>query len=337
MIAVLRGLAGVPLPHRSQPGEVSAIMQMIVTESGKFLDPERTASGEARASVTPVALHTVWFNTGTLCNLTCDHCYIESSPTNDRLAYLKRTDVGCFLEEIAANDLPVREIGITGGEPFMNPDILGILEDCLSAGFQVLVLTNAMRPMMKCADGLLALGRRFGERLTLRVSVDHFDRALHEAERGRRSWRPALNGLKWLADAGFRVHVAGRTRWGGSETTLRQGFQGLFDELGVNLDATDPHQLVLFPEMDEAADVPEITTACWDILGVNPAHLMCASARMVVRRRGAERSEVVACTLLPYQPAFTLGETLRESLRPVALNHPHCASFCVLGGGSCSA
>jgi hypothetical protein len=64
--------------------------------------------------------------------------------------------------------------------------------------------------------------------------------------------------------------------------------------------------------------------------------MMCASARMVVRRRDAEAPAVVACTLLPYDPGFELGNRLAESMDAVKLNHPHCAKFCVLGGGSCS-
>ena len=311
-------------------------MQMIASDSGKFRNPEVTAGGEPRATVSPLALRTVWLNTGTLCNLTCANCYIESSPKNDRLSYLTRADVRAYLEEIRTAALPVEEIGITGGEPFMNPDIMDILEDCLAAGLRVLVLTNAMRPMMKCADRLAEVHERFGELLTVRVSIDHFDRALHESERGRRSWRPTLDGLRWLSSRGMQVHVAGRTRWGESESELRSGFQRLFDDLGVSIDADDPAALVLFPEMDETQDVPEITTACWGILGVDPADMMCASARMVVRRRGAAAPEVVACTLLPYPESFSLGPSLAASLRPVALNHPHCARFCVLGGGSCS-
>jgi len=63
---------------------------------------------------------------------------------------------------------------------------------------------------------------------------------------------------------------------------------------------------------------------------------MCASSRMVVKRKGEARPSVVACTLLPYDDAFDLGATLAEASRAVPLNHPHCARFCVLGGGSCS-
>jgi hypothetical protein len=170
----------------------------------------------------------------------------------------------------------------------------------------------------------------------MRVSLDHYERSLHEQERGSRSWQPTIDGLKWLTSSGFEVHVAGRTRWGGSEEELRRGFQALFDEERIGLVASDPDALVLFPEMDEAAEVPEISSACWGTLNVNPADMMCASARMVVKRRGAPGPEVVACTLLPYDAEFSLGATLGESLVPVALNHPHCARFCVLGGGSCS-
>ena len=124
--------------------------------------------------------------------------------------------------------------------------------------------------------------------------------------------------------------------WGETEADLRAGFARLFAAEGIAVDAADPGSLILFPEMDASDDVPEITTACWGILGVDPADMMCASARMVVKRKGSAAPEVVACTLLPYDRAFALGSTLAESLRPVSLNHRHCARFCVLGGGSCS-
>ena len=94
--------------------------------------------------------------------------------------------------------------------------------------------------------------------------------------------------------------------------------------------------LMVFPEMDPGADVPEITEACWGILGKSPESVMCATSRMVVKRKGAAAPAVVACTLLPYDPRFELGRTLAEAGGAVPLNHPHCAKFCVLGGGACS-
>ncbi|MBI3709622.1 MAG: radical SAM protein [Proteobacteria bacterium] len=314
----------------------SALAARARLDPRKFHDPDWTAKGDRRATVALKGLRTLWFNTGTLCNLTCRNCYIESSPTNDRLVYLTAAEVREYLDEINRDGLPTREIGFTGGEPFMNRELPAMIEDCLSRGLSVLVLTNAMRPMMKVKDGLLALKARYGDALTLRVSVDHYTKDLHELERGKRSWAPTLDGLRWLAQNGFNIHVAGRTFSGQGEAEIRRGFARLFSENEVPVDAFDPVRLVLFPEMDETVDVPEITTACWDILKLSPDAIMCASSRMVVKRKDAERPVVLSCTLLPYDAQFEMGHTLAEASGAVKLNHPHCAKFCVLGGGSCS-
>ncbi|MEY3730813.1 MAG: hypothetical protein RLZZ57_1569 [Pseudomonadota bacterium] len=303
----------------------------------KFRDPRITAKGEARAHVALGALETLWINTGTLCNITCANCYIESSPRNDALSYISAAEVAAFLNEAETSRLPLQEVGFTGGEPFMNPDFLVMLQDALKRGFKALVLTNAMKPMMNHAKGLLALHQRYGAQLTIRVSLDHPDPAIHDAERGAGSFDRTLEGLRFLASHGFRLHIAGRAAFGaGQEAVLRAEFAAVFAAHGIAVDAADPVALMLFPEMNAQADVPEITEACWGILGKSPDSLMCASARMVVKRKGAARPAVLACTLLAYDPQFELGATLAEASRPVALNHPHCAKFCVLGGAACS-
>jgi hypothetical protein len=272
-------------------------------------------------------LETLWLNTGTLCNLACTSCYIESSPTNDALVYLSLAEAEAYLNE--AERVGTREIGFTGGEPFMNREAVPMIGAALSHGFEVLVLTNAMRPMRRFEEQLKALPR---ERLTMRVSLDHHSQAVHEAERGAGTWAKAIDGLKWLFDNGFRIAVAGRQFDGESKADAQAGYDRLFAALGIALEGG----LVIFPGMDPAADVPEITEACWGITGVSPSSLMCASSRMVMKRKGAERPIVVACTLLPYDDQFALGETLEQASAKVMLNHPHCARFCVLGGASCS-
>ncbi len=314
----------------------SARHQIPLLDLRKFRDPLFTAKGERRASVALQALETLWINTGTLCNLTCQNCYIESSPTNDSLAYMTAAEVAGYLDEIQRDGLPTRLIGFTGGEPFMNSDLLAMLSDALGRGFDVLVLTNAMKPMAKCKDELLALRARYGTRLALRVSVDHYGQAVHELERGRRSWRPTLDGLKWLSANGFRLDVATRRLSGEPEAEMRAGFARLFAEHDIAIDASDPVRLMVFPEMDATVDVPEITEACWGILHKSPDDVMCSSSRMVVKRKGADSPAVLACTLLPYDKQFELGRTLAEAGKTVALNHPHCAKFCVLGGAACS-
>lgn len=305
----------------------------------KFQDPKLTAKGEVRARVAYEQTKTLWFNTGTLCNIECVNCYIESSPTNDRLVYLTVADVAPFLDELEAAGETEIEIGFTGGEPFMAPEMLDILRLVLSRGHSVLMLTNAMQPMMRphIKGGLMQLKDDFGDRLIMRVSMDHFSAELHDEERGEGSFDLALKGLRWLSENGFRLALAGRTIWNEAEQVARDGYAALVASEKLAIDPDNAKELVLFPEMRPDGDPPEITSACWGILNKDPRDLMCASQRMVVKRKGAEKAAVVACTLLPYDPRFELGETLQEARQSVALNHSYCASFCVLGGGSCSA
>lgn len=314
-------------------------LQKPVANLGKFQDAYVTADGQDRASVPLSRPETLWFNTGTLCNIECSNCYILSSPANDALVYLTEAEVRSYLDQIAQRGWPVREIGFTGGEPFMNPEMTAMARTALERDFEVLILTNAMRPMMRktVRAGLLDLRETFGDKLTLRISVDHHSAELHDKERGAGSFAKTIDGMEWLRENGFRMAVAGRTVWGESEAEARAGYAALFEKHGFAIDARNPARTVLFPEMDERVDVPEITSACWGILNKSPDSVMCASSRMVVKRKGAETPAVLACTLLPYAPEFELGTTLAEAESPVQLNHPHCAKFCVLGGASCSA
>ena len=305
-------------------------------DPNKFQDPILTAKGEKRAVVALTKLQTLWFNTGSLCNITCVNCYMDSSPKNDDLAHLSLNDVTPYLDEIKAEGFGVEEIAFTGGEPFMNPNLISMLDQVLSRGFKALVLTNAMKPMSHKREVLLNLQKRFGSELSIRVSMDHYSKKRHEQERGANTWAPMIDGLKWLSNNDFNLAVAGRTCWGETDALARTGYATLFKKENISIDAHLPASLVLFPEMDAKSDVPEITVSCWEILGVAPEKMMCATSRMIVKRRGADRPVVVPCTLLPYDTRFELGHKLAQSAKNVHLNHPHCAKFCVLGGASCS-
>lgn len=303
----------------------------------KFVDPRVTAKGEPRATIALHALDTLWFNTGTLCNIECTNCYIESSPNNDRLSYLSGADVAASLAEAESIGQRPTTVGFTGGEPFMNPAFPQILEATLARGYDCLVLTNAMKPMMRprIQAALVSIQQKYSSQLALRVSLDHWRRDLHDEERGPGAYDETLEGLRWLRDNGIRIAIAGRLRWGDQDAEMRKGYSQLFVDERLDIDSRDPARVVIFPEMDARVDVPEITVDCWRILDKSPNDLMCASSRMVVKHRGQDKTSVIACTLLPYSTQFDLGVSLEKSLHPVKLNHPHCAKFCVLGGGSC--
>ncbi len=311
-----------------------------MTAGRPFHDPDWTATGEPRAQVPFDRFKTLWINTGTLCNIACTNCYIESSPKNDALVYVTAAEIAPYLDAVAVLAPGPIEIGFTGGEPFLNPDIIDLIGDALARGHKALVLTNAMRPMMRprVQEGLERLRARHADRLTLRVSLDHWAAGPHDEERGAGAFAEACEGIDWLAARGFRLALAGRAGFTGPEDPdPHTGYANLIATRGWPIDPHDPEHLVVFPEMDGHTEVPEITSACWSILDKDPRAIMCASSRMIVKRRGAQAPDVVACTLLPYDPAFSLGADLPRALEPIKLKHRYCAQFCVLGGASCSA
>jgi hypothetical protein len=272
---------------------------------------------EAPPVVGLTRLETLWINTGTLCNLTCIQCFMESSPINDSLAYFS---LAALRELLAQSPHQLTEIGFTGGETFMNPEIMEMLEATLACGKRVLVLTNAMRPMQRHAAALAHLISNYPGRIAIRVSLDHYLPDRHEALRGKDSFAPTIDGLKFLAASGARVSVAARTPWGETEAMMQSGFARLFAAHGVAIE-----DLVLFPEMDFSTPAQSVTAAA---LAQAPP-VMCQSSRMAVQRKGGSEISFVACTLLPDRDISTWDA-------PVSLDHPHCSRFCVYGGASCA-
>ena len=299
----------------------------------KFKDQKVTADGSNRAFIEARNIKTLWFNTGTLCNIECKNCYIESSPKNDSLAYLTFEEVKSFIDEAVNKNLGTNEIGFTGGEPFMNKDIMKMIDYSLRKRLKVLVLSNAMKPMLNRTKELIKLNH---PNLIVRVSIDHYEKEKHEEIRGKNTYDVMLQGLKWLNENNFNYTLATRLLWNEKEEDLRKNFGTFIKNNNLRLDTNSPKELVTFAEMDEKIDTPEITTSCWDILNKDPNDVMCSWSRMVVRKKNSKTPSVIACTLLPYADEFNLGDTLTNSLQKIYLNHKHCSKFCVLGGSSCS-
>jgi molybdenum cofactor biosynthesis enzyme MoaA len=301
--------------------------------NNKFKNPKFTADGSDRAFVEAEKIKTLWFNTGTLCNIECKNCYIESSPKNDRLVYLTFDEVKNFIDEAIEKNLGTQEIGFTGGEPFMNKDIIKMIEYSLSKGLKTLVLSNAMKPMLNRVEEIKKVNHK---NLTIRVSIDHYEKSKHEEIRGKNTYDIMMKGLKWLDENDFNYALATRLLWNETEEELRKNFGIFVKNNHLKLNTNSKQELVTFEEMDESVDTPEITTSCWEILKKDPKDIMCSSSRMIVRKKGLKKPSVIACTLLPYDEEFDLGQTLTNSLQKIYLNHKHCSKFCVLGGSSCS-
>ena len=174
-------------------------------------------------------------------------------------------------------------IGLTGGEPFMNPYIMDILRYLLENRFKVLLLSNGMRPIEMKFKKLLTLPNL--NNLTIRVSVDHFKKKIHESIRGSNTWKKVINNLIWLSNNDINLNIASKIQPGESENSLREGFHKLFKKIKLSIDSYNKNELIIFPVMNYDEASVEITQDCWGILNKNPDSIMCSNSRMIIKRK----------------------------------------------------
>src|ERR1700687_6402366 len=85
-------------------------------------------TGERRGILDPQlrdgspALEDLWVMQGSLCDLKCRHCYTASSPSNGALEQIRFDELRPHLDD--ARRAGVRKIYFTGGEVFVNEDVL---------------------------------------------------------------------------------------------------------------------------------------------------------------------------------------------------------------------
>jgi molybdenum cofactor biosynthesis enzyme MoaA len=276
-----------------------------------------------------LALDTLWFQVaGTLCNIECTHCFISSSPTNRSHEMLKLADVEVRLAE--ARLLGVRDYYFTGGEPFMNRDMIAILAATLKQG-PATVLTNGMLLRPELCRQLRELDDHSEYSLDLRVSLDGFDAAGHDAIRGDGVWARVMTGLRNLADVGLNpVITVTEAAAGVGSAEGRTRFLEVIRGFGF----TKPRLKVLALFRIGAEENRSHGYEEWERLsmdGLTPAEaatLQCSSSRMVTSRG------VYVCPILIEEPAARMGETVAETLRPFPLRYGACHT-CWTEGVSC--
>jgi hypothetical protein len=143
----------------------------------------------------------LWLYTNFDCNLHCDYCCVRSSPT------APRRELGLArVQQIAreAAELGVKEIFVTGGEPFLLEDIGDILLACAAAA-PTTVLTNGMLFAGRRIESLQALPR---DRIVVQISLDSATPELHDMHRGPGTWARTREGIQRARAQGFRVRLA---------------------------------------------------------------------------------------------------------------------------------
>ncbi len=286
-------------------------------------------SGATAPQVPCLSLDTVWFQVaGTLCNLSCGHCFISCSPANHHHELMSRADVRRYLDEAEA--LGVKDFYFTGGEPFLNRDLPWMLEDALRVG-PATVLTNATLVTAARAQGLASLARESRYSLEMRVSLDGLTAETNDRIRGEGCFESTLGGLAELGRAGFNPIITVTRTWSDDEdAALREQFHEFLR--GIGLSRPRVKVLPLFHIGREAGRSrgyePGERLTEDHMRGFDPWLLQCSTSRMVTSRG------VYVCPILIDVPAARMGSTLAETLRPFPLAHGACHT-CWATGASC--
>ena len=284
-------------------------------------------------SAPPVALDhldDLWFQVaGTVCNLECRHCFISCSPHNRSFGFLGLDVVRRILEESVA--LGVKEYYFTGGEPFLNSDMVKILEQTLHYG-PATVLTNGTVLKDEWLARLRGAEAASLYSLEFRVSIDGYCAADNDPIRGPGTFDRALRGLRQLLAHGFLpIVTVARTRDDQQDADLLAGFTEVLQANGC-----DRVRIKILPTLRIGAEVQrsrgyqiEERVTPDMMVGFDPAQLICSHSRIVTDQG------VYVCPILIEAPDAMLGATLAESTSAYCLRH-HACFTCYQYGAICA-
>jgi uncharacterized Fe-S cluster-containing radical SAM superfamily protein len=281
----------------------------------------------------PVALahlDELWFQVGgTLCNMECRHCFISCSPHNRSFGFLGLETVRQALDESV--ELGVKEYYFTGGEPFLNPDMVSILMLTLGYG-PATVLTNGTVFKEEWLVRLRRAQAASPYSLEFRLSIDGYTAAENDPVRGAGTFERALHGLRQLVAHGFLpIVTVTRTKDDQDEARLFDGFMGL-----LRANGSDRPRVKILPTLRIGAeaerrrgyrDDERVTPEMME--GFDRGRLLCDHSRVVTERG------VYVCPILIEAPDARLGATLREALGPYPLRH-HACYTCHQYGAICA-
>ncbi|MFQ5639642.1 MAG: radical SAM protein [bacterium] len=320
---------------KQQPEQRSLSPDKLTSDAGnQAAEISRTQnSNHSSNGNTPYAplhsLDTLWFQAGgTICNLWCTHCFISCSPENHTFGFMERATVQRYLEE--SKEIGVKEYYFTGGEPFMNRDMLGILEDTLAIG-PATVLTNGILISERVAKRLKKIVDNSRYSLELRVSIDGFSPETNDAIRGKGSFEKAMKGVKNLVDLEFLPIITAAQTWDDSETDdILYGFRQMLTGLGY----TRP-RIKLIPPLrigreklrSRGYDKFETITKTM-MLDFDTNLLQCTHSRMVTDKG------VYVCPILIDYPEAKISDSLKDSGKPFPLKHQACYT-CYISGAIC--
>ena len=276
------------------------------------------------------SLDVLWFQVaGTRCNLECAHCFISCSPHNDNFGFLTLETVQQRLEESV--QWGVREYYFTGGEPFLNRDMVPILETTLAYG-PATVLTNGTVLKPEWLDRLQQAETDSRYCLEFRVSIDGPTPATNDPVRGEGTFAKAMKGVSLLVKYGFLPIITMTRVWEDHEDQEVLGqFRSVLREYGY----TRP-RLKILPRLKIGAEscrtegygqFERVTSELLEEF--DTGQLVCSHSRVITDRG------VAVCPILLDTPAAIMGESLSDANRDFPLAYGACFT-CYQYGAICT-
>ncbi|MBC19246.1 MAG: radical SAM protein [Planctomycetaceae bacterium] len=275
-------------------------------------------------------LEHLWFQVaGTRCNLSCHHCFISCHPANHSFGFLSRAQIQRQLKDSVA--MGVKEYYFTGGEPFLNPEMVPILIETLEYG-PATVLTNGTVLRDSWLQQLVDAELQSRYSLEFRVSIDGVSPEQNDPIRGEGTFDRAMEGVTRLARFGFLPIVTIARSWPlDKEDHIVEVFADRLRRAGC-----DRPRLKILPMLQLGAEVTRsgpyaegdrITEEM--LVEFDRSQLICDHSR-IVSDRG-----IHVCPILIESPDSLLGENLAEADRSFSLEHGACWT-CYQHGAICS-
>lgn len=224
-----------------------------------------------------------------------------------------------YLKEAAT--LGVKEFYFTGGEPFLHPHIVDILQESLKYG-QTTVLSNGTLITEDISQTLAQVSRTSKHKLAFRVSLESFIEEENDQIRGEGAFKMAIRGIQSLTHAGFNpiITVADWSKYGKFTKETAEELQLLERSLNIPQLRLKKLPLVLLGRCAEFVrpydEGERVTDQCFDNYPMD--NLQCTTSRIVTSKG------VFVCPILIDDPKAWMGRTLQESLNPYTMESPAC-------------
>ena len=276
------------------------------------------------------SLDELWFQVaGTRCNLTCTHCFISCSPHNDSFGFLSLSDVERRLLESV--EWGVKEYYFTGGEPFLNPDMVAILERTLEFG-PATVLTNGTVLKSEWLERLRTAEQGSLYSLEFRVSIDGPTPELNDPIRGLRTFERAMHGVELLVQHGFLPIITMTRVWNEADDDSILGrFREALHQLGYDRPRLKVlPRLLLGAEANRTCGYSSSDRVTAEMLAdYDTSKLICQHSRVVTDRG------IAVCPILIDSPDAIMGQSLSDADRGFTLSHGACMT-CYQYGAICT-